>query len=161
MLLMYAQNDVKDEFPSTKADKGGGRTILFFCRQFMSVRLSEENLVQARIRCLAFWIVSLEQDHWLNPVVGATVRTLANDVVLTGYKVPAGTIVVVVYEEIFLDEKYFKNAENFIPERWLNKQEKPNPFAFVPFGFGPRGCIGKKTSSIRNKYFSNRNSSKL
>ncbi|GFX91529.1 hypothetical protein TNCV_3681151 [Trichonephila clavipes] len=30
----------------------------------MSVRLSEENLVQARIRCLAFWIVSLEQEHW-------------------------------------------------------------------------------------------------
>ncbi|GFW76587.1 hypothetical protein TNCV_2682041 [Trichonephila clavipes] len=61
---MYAQNDVKDDFPSTKAEKGGGNTILFFCSQFMSVRLSEGNLVQARIRCLAFWIVSLEHEHW-------------------------------------------------------------------------------------------------
>ncbi|GFY21494.1 hypothetical protein TNCV_1166421 [Trichonephila clavipes] len=60
MLLMYAQNDVKDDFPSTKAEKGGGHTIW----QFMSVRLSEENLIQARIKCLAFWIVSLEQEHW-------------------------------------------------------------------------------------------------
>ncbi|GFV74320.1 hypothetical protein TNCV_5127631 [Trichonephila clavipes] len=34
------------------------------CRQFMSVRLPEENLVLARIRCVAFWIVSLEQEHW-------------------------------------------------------------------------------------------------
>ncbi|GFW16576.1 hypothetical protein TNCV_2352001 [Trichonephila clavipes] len=39
MLLMYAQNDVKDDFPSTKAEKGGGHTILFFCRQFVRVRL--------------------------------------------------------------------------------------------------------------------------
>ncbi|GFQ64655.1 probable cytochrome P450 301a1, mitochondrial [Trichonephila clavata] len=84
----------------------------------------------------------------LNPVIGATVRVLANDVVLTGYKVPAGTIVVVVYEEIFLDETYFKNAEKFVPERWLNKQEKPNPFAFVPFGFGPRGCIGRRLALL-------------
>ncbi|GFS85542.1 transposable element Tcb1 transposase [Trichonephila clavipes] len=64
MLLMYAQSDVKDDFPSTKAEKRGSHTILFFCRQFMSVRLSEESLVQARIRCLAFWIVTLEQKHW-------------------------------------------------------------------------------------------------
>ncbi|GFV49438.1 probable RNA-directed DNA polymerase from transposon X-element [Trichonephila clavipes] len=64
---MYAQNDVKDDFPSTKAEKGGGHTILFFCRQFMSVRVSEESLAQARIRCLAFWIVSLEQENWVLP----------------------------------------------------------------------------------------------
>ncbi|GFW18997.1 hypothetical protein TNCV_165101 [Trichonephila clavipes] len=30
----------------------------------MSVRLSEENLVQVRIKCLAFSIVSQEQEHW-------------------------------------------------------------------------------------------------
>ncbi|GFU14824.1 cytochrome P450 CYP12A2 [Nephila pilipes] len=84
----------------------------------------------------------------LNPVVGATVRILVNDAVLSGYKVPAGTIVFVVYEEIFLDENNFKNADKFIPERWLNRQEKPDPFAFVPFGFGPRSCIGKRLALL-------------
>lgn len=84
----------------------------------------------------------------LNPVIGATVRTLENDVVLSGYKVPAGTIVLVVYEEMFLDEKYYKNAGKFVPERWLNKEERPNPFAFVPFGFGPRSCIGKRLALL-------------
>ncbi|GFS57376.1 probable cytochrome P450 301a1, mitochondrial [Nephila pilipes] len=95
------------------------------------------------------WLKNPEkQDLLLNPVVGATVRILVNDAVLSGYKVPAGTIVLVVYEEIFLDENNFKNADKFIPERWLNKQEKPDPFAFVPFGFGPRSCIGKRLALL-------------
>ncbi|GFT88830.1 probable cytochrome P450 49a1 [Nephila pilipes] len=84
----------------------------------------------------------------LNPVIGGAARTLANDAVLSGYKVPAGTMVFVGYEEIFLDEKNFKNADKFIPERWLNRQEKPDPFAFVPFGFGPRSCIGKRLALL-------------
>ncbi|GFQ86911.1 probable cytochrome P450 301a1, mitochondrial [Trichonephila clavata] len=84
----------------------------------------------------------------LKPVIGGAARTLANDVVLSGYKVPAGAMVFVAYEEIFLSEKNFKNAEKFVPERWLNRQEKPNPFAFVPFGFGPRSCIGKRLALL-------------
>ncbi|PRD27096.1 UNVERIFIED_CONTAM: Cyp12a4 [Trichonephila clavipes] len=84
----------------------------------------------------------------LKPVIGGAARTLANDVVLSGYKVPAGAMVFVAYEEIFLSQKNFKNADEFVPERWLNRQEKPNPFAFVPFGFGPRSCIGKRLALL-------------
>lgn len=39
------------------------------------------------------------------------------------------------------NEKLFPNPENFDPERWA--RDKPNPFALLPFGFGPRNCYGK------------------
>lgn len=38
------------------------------------------------------------------------------------------------------NEKLFPNPENFDPARWA--RDKPNPFALLPFGFGPRNCYG-------------------
>lgn len=57
------------------------------------------------------------------------------------------TLVTVPYQELFTDERYFENPNEFIPERWL-KRGQTNPFAFVPFGFGPRGCIGKRLAEL-------------
>ena len=38
------------------------------------------------------------------------------------------------------DEQLFPNAEKFDPARWA--RDKPNPFAILPFVFGPRSCYG-------------------
>ena len=35
----------------------------------------------------------------------------------------------------------FPNPEVFDPERWA--RDKPNPFALLLFGFGPRMCYGE------------------
>ena len=37
----------------------------------------------------------------------------------------------------------FPNPDKFDPARWV--RDKPNPFAVLPFGFGPRSCYGKST----------------
>ncbi|GBM18605.1 putative cytochrome P450 49a1 [Araneus ventricosus] len=89
----------------------------------------------------------------LNPVIGGTARTLAKDAVLSGYMVPAGTMIFVPYEEIFVDEKYFKNPHKYLPERWLNKKERPHPYSFIPFGFGPRSCIGRRLAELEMSCF--------
>lgn len=89
----------------------------------------------------------------LNPVVGGTARILSNDAVLSGYHVPAGTLATVPYHELFTNEKYFKEPHKFIPERWINKDKGFNPFAFVPFGFGPRSCIGKRLAELEISLF--------
>ena len=42
------------------------------------------------------------------------------------------------------DPRYFKDPVKFKPERWLRGNEEiHHAFAALPFGFGPRMCLGK------------------
>lgn len=57
---------------------------------------------------------------------------------------------IVVYSNYLsgLSEELFKFPLEFRPERWLNEDlGKVHPFAILPFGVGPRMCIGEKCSS--------------
>ncbi|KAF8795078.1 putative cytochrome P450 301a1 like protein [Argiope bruennichi] len=51
------------------------------------------------------------------------------------------------YTELFTHERYFEEPFQFIPERWLNKK-KMHPYAFMPFGFGVRSCIGRRLAEM-------------
>lgn len=51
------------------------------------------------------------------------------------------------HDFICLQDDHFEKAQEFRPERWLrsNKaRDETHPFASVPFGFGPRACIGRR-----------------
>lgn len=47
---------------------------------------------------------------------------------------------------IHRNEEFFKDAERFWPERFLEERSMDikNPFAYIPFSAGPRNCIGQK-----------------
>lgn len=45
------------------------------------------------------------------------------------------------------DEKYWQDAEAFKPERWIGDKtggDRSGGLAYMPFGVGPRMCIGIK-----------------
>jgi len=48
-------------------------------------------------------------------------------------------------------EKYYPQADKFIPERWIKEDpqyNKAHPFVTMPFGFGPRMCIGRRFAEL-------------
>ncbi|KAH8348640.1 hypothetical protein KR084_009331, partial [Drosophila pseudotakahashii] len=76
-------------------------------------------------------------------------RVCPTDVTLSGYKVPKGSNVILGSNVLLQDNSYYPEAAKFLPERWLRdpetgKKTPLNAFSFLPFGFGPRMCIGKR-----------------
>jgi cytochrome P450 len=44
-------------------------------------------------------------------------------------------------------DKYFKNPKEFDPLRWSSERSAEiHPYAALPFGYGPRMCLGRRIS---------------
>ena len=90
----------------------------------------------------------------LYPVLCAIPRRPAEDIVLSGYLIPAGTTQVEFLTHVIgRDEKLFEDAEAFRPERWLRKKDAiptdtSEAFSSTPFGFGTRMCIGRRIAEL-------------
>jgi cytochrome P450 len=80
----------------------------------------------------------------LYPPVWAFGREAVGDCEIGGYHVPAGTQLVMSQWVMHRDPRYYERAEEFRPERWADGSvEKLLPYAYFPFGGGPRLCIGR------------------
>lgn len=66
---------------------------------------------------------------------------------------PAGSRLFLMLQRMHKNEKYFKNAEAFVPERHdsLKSSSEANNFAYVPFSAGYRNCIGQKFAQFEIK----------
>lgn len=101
---------------------------------------------------------SLEGLPYLNAVIQEGLRLFAPGTLplpryapkegafVDGYFIPKNTIVECnSYSMHRLDESTFPNADEFIPERWLDPEGKTDrQRLFFAFGLGPRTCIGRQ-----------------
>lgn len=61
-----------------------------------------------------------------------------------GYVVDEGVRVVIPVHAIHRDPQHYPDPESFIPERFDSEtQSQRHKYAYLPFGRGPRSCIGK------------------
>src|SRR5271155_5037462 len=64
--------------------------------------------------------------------------------------IPAGSTVVVFVYGTHHSPKYWENPESFDTERFSKTNEKLQiPFSWLPFGAGPRGCIGGNYATLQ------------
>lgn len=69
-----------------------------------------------------------------------------------GAVLPSRTTVFVSVLGLHMDEEYYPNPNRFDPERFSdqNKAKRPH-YTFIPFGEGPRVCIGARFALMQIK----------
>ncbi|CAO2630221.1 Cytochrome P450 3A13 [Lemmus lemmus] len=88
----------------------------------------------------------------LYPIAGRLERVCKADVEVNGVLIPKGTVVIVPMFVLHKDPKHWPEPEEFRPERFSKKnQDNINPYTYLPFGDGPRNCIGMRFALINMK----------
>ena len=99
----------------------------------------------ARLADLPFTRAVISEAMRLYPPAWVLGRTLVAPLDFAGWHAPAGTLVGVSPLLLHHDPRWFDNPEDFDPDRWLDGRQKSLPrHAYLPFGTGPRACIGEQ-----------------
>jgi cytochrome P450 len=77
------------------------------------------------------------------PAIGVFTREVIADVEIGGYPLGKGSLVQILSYVTQRDPRWFDDPEKFDPDRFApGRIERLPPFAWFPFGGGPRGCVG-------------------
>lgn len=99
----------------------------------------------AALQRLPYTQMVLMEAQRLYPPAWAIGRKALHDFDVSGYRVRAGTNIIVSQWVLHRDPQLYPNPQRFDPERWreevAGRRSLPK-FAYLPFGAGPRVCVG-------------------
>ncbi|KAJ8977036.1 hypothetical protein NQ317_017710 [Molorchus minor] len=90
----------------------------------------------------------------LYPVFPILPRVCVKDYAVPGtdFTIEKDTFVMVSNMGIQRDPEYYPNPDKFDPERFFRENKSLRPFiAHIPFGEGPRICLGKRFGLLQTK----------
>ncbi|KAJ5887438.1 hypothetical protein N7495_007479 [Penicillium taxi] len=136
------------------------------CAEVRGAFTETEDIVSGtKLNELVYLKACINEALRLAPAVpGAPPReVMSGGAVVDGVYLPAGVDCGTPTYSIHRQEKYYRSAEHFIPERWIEEATCSVPGvswintkeeletaqrAFCPFSIGPRGCIGKSMANL-------------
>uniref|UniRef100_A0A3P9NEM6 unspecific monooxygenase n=1 Tax=Poecilia reticulata TaxID=8081 RepID=A0A3P9NEM6_POERE len=85
----------------------------------------------------------------LFPIVPRLERVAKASVEINGLVIPKDMVVLVPTWPLHRDPEIWPEPEKFKPERFSKKnQEDIDPYTYMPFGLGPRNCIGMRFALV-------------
>ncbi|XP_066111376.1 thromboxane-A synthase isoform X3 [Saccopteryx bilineata] len=79
-------------------------------------------------------------------------REAAQDCEVLGQRIPAGTVVEMAVGALHHDPEHWPRPEAFDPKRFTAEaQRSRRPFTYLPFGGGPRSCLGVRLGLLEVK----------
>ncbi|XP_068628185.1 cytochrome P450 CYP12A2-like [Battus philenor] len=93
------------------------------------------------------------------PVVSGNMRETSKEYNLLGYNIPKHTFMTFAHQYTAMMDCHYPRPYDYIPERWIADKDDPlyhgnaHPFAFSPFGFGTRSCIGRRIAELEMETF--------
>ncbi|XP_036331420.1 probable cytochrome P450 12c1, mitochondrial [Rhagoletis pomonella] len=116
----------------------------------------DQRFTTDNMKHLPYLRACIKEGMRLYPLAFGNMRATGADVALSGYRVPKGTRVFMNSNFLVHEEKFIPRPREFLPERWLRQQDAKtvgdekliaddlSKFIFLPFGYGPRSCVGKR-----------------
>uniref|UniRef100_A0A3P9KLC9 Thromboxane-A synthase n=1 Tax=Oryzias latipes TaxID=8090 RepID=A0A3P9KLC9_ORYLA len=79
-------------------------------------------------------------------------REVEEDCVVNGVRLPKGATLEIPAGFLHYDPEYWSEPEKFIPERFTPEAKASrHPFVYLPFGSGPRNCVGMRLAQLEIK----------
>jgi cytochrome P450 len=110
-------------------------------------KLGDEPPRDETTRSLPILNAVIKETLRLYPPIHVGNRITTDNITLGGYPLPAGQRVMLSIYLVHRHPQYWQDANNFQPERWMGAF-RPASFSYIPFGGGPRNCIGGQFAQV-------------
>lgn len=121
--------------------------------QSVTGHLGNEEPSIENIRLLDYPLQVLEETMRMYPVVWLLDREPIEDDEFSGVKINKGEDIAAFVYGVHHNPKYWEDPEKFDPERFSPENKKKQvPFSYLPFGGGPRICIGKNFAVMEMQF---------
>ena len=84
------------------------------------------------------------------PARSTTRQCMLDGIVVDEVAIPKGSIVIINYNELHIDPRYWENPLQFNPDRFASSKSITN-YTYMPFSAGNRSCIGKSFAMLEAK----------
>nr|ACZ97415.1 cytochrome P450 CYP333B8 [Zygaena filipendulae] len=124
----------------------------------LAVNNEKQNILRDEIRSnqerRPYLKACIKEGMRMMPITSGNMRRTTKEYNLLGYQIPKGSFIAFMHQILCLRENQFPRPKEFIPERWTAEKSDPlyygnaHSFAYIPFGFGARSCIGRRIAEL-------------
>ncbi|CAB3362649.1 Hypothetical predicted protein [Cloeon dipterum] len=118
-----------------------------------------ESITAAHMEKINYMKACLKESMRFAPVAVGNARLINKDMVLGNYMIPKNKADFFMFNStLYLQDEYFPEAKQFIPERWIRSESTKcpvsrkafeiNPYVYQPFGYGVRQCPGMRFATM-------------
>lgn len=117
------------------------------CRE--QVETVEDNLTNSRgLKNYPYLDAIINEGLRLYPPAAQSFRKMKEDRCLDGYHLPKDWVMVVPIGAVMRNPDLWDKPDQFDPERFIRDEHKTHQMMHIPFGGGPRHCIGQNFAMI-------------
>jgi unspecific monooxygenase len=146
----FSEDQLRDEVATMiLAGHETTATALFWALYLLALDPATQDEVAAEVKSgaldldrLKFTRAVIDETMRLYPSVFLIARAAAAPDVIGGLPVRKGDVILISPWLLHRHEKLWSEPDAFIPERFMPGAPQPDRFAYLPFGVGPRVCIG-------------------